>query len=84
MTGLGDLVPAGSCEGRRGEASSLGSLAGLLTLCLLFEYDIPLNFAPRSDLDFFFFFLLLWPSDSDFRFKVPLGVPSSEELLAET
>jgi hypothetical protein len=82
MTGLGDLVPAGSCEGRRGEASSLGSLAGLLTLCLLFECDLPLNFAPRSDLDFFF--LLLWPSDSDFRFKVPLGVLSSEELLTET
>lgn len=69
MTGLGDLDPEASPSGRTGDASSLGSLAGLLTLNLLLE-TVPLVFGP---LDLLLRFLLpSAPPTSDFL--VPLGV----------
>lgn len=71
MTGLGDLVPGTSSVGRVGDGSSLGSLAGLLTLWRRREWvsPLPLTFEER----FLFFFLLLPSPSSDLRF-VPFGV----------
>ena len=77
MTGLGERVPARSLE--VGLGSSRGSLAGLLTLCLLLFFDIPLLPDPFSGFDFLFLFLLAW-APSDMRFSEPLGVFSPEEL----
>ena len=54
MTGLGDRVPETSSAGRTGDASSRGSLAGLLTLSLLLE-TVPFVFGP---LDLLLRFLL--------------------------
>jgi hypothetical protein len=72
MTGLGDLVPAMSVDGLGGDASSRGSRAGLLTLCLLFDLCTPL-----TGTCFLFFFLLSWFSP-DFRFRLPLAALLSE------
>lgn len=66
MTGLGDLVPGASAAGLAGEASSLGSLAGLLTLNLLLETG-PCLFDPLDPL-----FRFLLPSTPPI--VVPFGV----------
>ena len=79
ITGLGDLVPAISFCGLTGLASSRGSLAGLLTLCLLFECD-PLTFPPFSDFCFLFLFLLCPSSVPPPRDDDPLGTSWSEEF----
>lgn len=72
ITGLGDLTSSSSSTG---DASSLGSLAGLLTLCLRFE--APLVFLVLfSDLDLDLRFRFLLPSSV--RLAVPLGSASEE------
>lgn len=81
MTGLGDRVIALSSIDSSGEASSRGSLAGLLTLCLRFERGFdPLTWEDFSAFDFLFFFLFNSPSTSDLRLRLPMACTWSEEL----
>lgn len=79
ITGVGDRVPTSSFLGLGDEASSRGSRAGLLTLCLLFECD-PLTLRLFSDFDFLLRFLDPCPSSSDLRLEDPLRTSSSEAL----
>jgi hypothetical protein len=89
ITGLGDLVPTTSGSDVAGDASSRGSLAGLLTLCLLFFFVVgPLAFVFVSVLDFLFLFVF-WccccpskPPETTSAVNCPLGVSLSDDEVA--